>query len=63
MTDYWLSSEKMTVLVKTDENETIIDSPPIVKRFRGQAIRNLVRWMRTQGGFRAEVLNGDKKEK
>jgi len=45
----------MTVWVKT-ENETITDSAPVVKRFIGQPLRNLARWMSRQGGLQIDLL-------
>jgi len=41
----------MTVLVITDEACVITDAAPIVRRFIGQPIDNLVNWMKRQGGF------------
>jgi hypothetical protein len=48
--EFWLSSEKMTFWCKT-ENEIIVDVAPIAKKFIGQDIRNLFRWMKKQGNF------------
>lgn len=52
---WWLSSEAMTVGVTT-ESRVIVRASPIVRRFIGQPLENLVRWMRGQGGFRMERL-------
>jgi hypothetical protein len=48
---YWLTTERMTVGVET-ENGRIIRTPPIIRKFQGQPIGNLVDWMRRQPGFR-----------
>jgi hypothetical protein len=47
-----LSSNKMTVLVVMDEKDIIIGGAPVIRRFMGQPLGNLVRWMSLQGGFR-----------
>lgn len=52
MTHWWLSSERMTVLVALDERRVIVDAAPIVRRFIGQPASRLGDWMRRQGGFR-----------
>jgi hypothetical protein len=47
----------MTVGVDTDRKGIIIDSAPIVKVFRGQHINKLIKWMKKQGGFKAEEIS------
>ncbi len=47
---YWLSSEVMTVTVGV-RGGYIIETPPIVRRFKGQKITALIGWMRQQKGF------------
>ncbi len=42
---YWLSNKFMTVGVKIEEG-MIVEIPPVVKKFRGQPLTDLVRWMR-----------------
>lgn len=44
-----LSNHKMTVRVKTDANHKIIDAADIVRKFKGQHIERLVRWMQRMG--------------
>jgi hypothetical protein len=61
MITFWLSSKKMTIGVDTDEKGIIIDSAPIVRKFRGQHIKNLVSWMRRQGGFKAKRIETERK--
>jgi hypothetical protein len=55
----WLSSEKMTVMVRVDGQNRILDCAPIVQRFKGQLVGNLIGWMQKQGGFRREELGKD----
>ena len=45
---YYLSSQSMTVLVETNSNEIIIDTPPIVRKFLKQPIKNLINCIRYQ---------------
>jgi len=49
MTVWWLSSPRMTVTVKTDKWTEIVDAAPIVRKFVGQHLNDLVRWMKKQG--------------
>lgn len=53
---YWLSNERMTVLVKVDEDDKIRTFPPIARRFVGQPLENLALWMNEVEGFRIEDL-------
>ena len=55
-TSWWLSSETMTVQVD-EENDVVVDAAPIVRKFIGQPMINLVRWMKRQGGFRWAALS------
>lgn len=41
----------MTVYVGVDD-DTIVEAPPVVRRFVGQPVSNLVEWMLRQGGLR-----------
>ena len=50
MEHWWCSSPRMTVAVELDESDRIIDGPPVVRRFIGQPMAHLVRWMRTRHG-------------
>jgi hypothetical protein len=49
---HWLSCARMTVEVGVDDQEVIRVGPPIVKRFIGQRLINLVRWMKSLGDFK-----------
>lgn len=44
-TTWRLSNRKMTVRVETDSNRKIVDAAPVIRRFIGQHLNNLVRWM------------------
>lgn len=55
---YWLSSSRMTVGVKV-ENGIIVDAAPIVRKFVGQPVDNLKRWMNKQSGFKMEKIQND----
>lgn len=59
--EWWLSSQRMTVRVDVDAGSTIVRSAPIVRTFVGQPLRNLVGWMKRQGGFRQQVLSPQQK--
>lgn len=52
MKHYWVSCKKFTVGVETDDQHVITDAAPIVRRFIGQHMRNLVKWARKLGGLR-----------
>jgi hypothetical protein len=51
---YWLSSNKMTISADVEKG-VIIETAPVARKFVGQPIQNLIRWMRKQGGFRFSV--------
>ena len=54
---WYLSSRVMTVYVETEGEENVIEyTATITKRFTGQPLRNLVRWMKKQGGFKYKEL-------
>lgn len=59
MRAWWFSCEKITCLVVSDENNLVTGaSAPILKRFRGQKIRNVANWFRKIGGFKyTEIKN------
>lgn len=50
--EWWLSSKRMTIGVVTDQQGVIVETAPIARKFVGQRLSNLVRWMKKQGGFR-----------
>lgn len=59
MRSYWVSSKTMTVLVDADDHGVITVGPPIVHRFIGQPVGNLISWMRRQGGLIVKAGNRD----
>ena len=50
----WLSNPKMTIKVEV-QNGTIVAGAPIIRKFIGQSIENLLRWMK----FEVKVLSDD----
>lgn len=54
---YWLSCSKMTVRVDVRDG-VIIDAAPVVRKFVGQPLENLTRWMWKLGGFKRELIGG-----
>lgn len=54
---FWLSSLEMTVFVVINERDIVIETAPITRRFIGQPLKNLVKWMSVQGGLRMEELD------
>lgn len=53
---WWFSSSRMTFDVLV-HGGVIIDAAPIARKFVGQPVTNLERWMRRQGGLRIERLD------
>jgi hypothetical protein len=58
--EYWMSTLSMAFSVKV-EDEIIIQTPPIVTRFIGQPLKNLVRWMKKQSNFEMYKLSEEGK--
>ena len=54
---YWISCAKFTVRVACDERDMIIEAAPIVRRFVGQPLANLLRWAAKFSGVRIEPLS------
>lgn len=52
---WWFSSKAMTVQVNTVDGR-IIWGAPIVRRFVGQPLECLKRWMSQHGGLRIEQI-------
>lgn len=48
--DYYISSTKMTVCVTVDNN-IITESAPIVRKFIGQPLSNLTKWLKKFGSI------------
>lgn len=54
---YWVSHPKFTGMVECSESGTITLAPPVWKRFTGQRIGSLVKWLKSLGeGLRMEEL-------
>lgn len=48
---YWLSTKRMTVTVGVDPDGIIFAAAPIVRKFIGQPLTNLERWLDKQEDF------------
>jgi hypothetical protein len=55
---HWISCNKFTVEVETDARDVVIRAAPIVRRFQGQPLANLLSWASDLGGLKHEVLDG-----
>lgn len=51
VTRHWISCHLFTVRVVTDSDDRIIEAAPIVRRFVGQPLANLLGWAAKRGGF------------
>ena len=50
-TQSWrLSIPQMTIMVRIDRNQRIIEAAPIVHKFVGEFLTDLIRWMQRVGG-------------
>lgn len=59
---WWFSSEKMTVFCEC-EDDIIVKTSPITRKFMRQHVKNLADWMRLQGGFEfKEITPGTQNE-
>lgn len=56
MTELWVSSAWATGLVVVDDDGIIIDSAPVWKKFRGQAIESLTKWLKKKSEVRIVEL-------
>ena len=52
----WLSCDKFTVSVEVDEHGIITEAAPIVRKFIGQDIKTLGKWMSRFEGFKFDAL-------
>lgn len=55
---YWISCAKWTSRVVVDETGVIVKTAPVVRRFIGQPVENLLRWAARIGGLRVESWPG-----
>lgn len=54
---YRMSCKAFTVMVRVDlGNWSIVEAAPIVKKFNGQPVMNLIFWMVKKGDFRMDEL-------
>lgn len=53
------SSHKLTVRVRVDEAGIVRGDAPVIRKFIGQPVLNLARWMYEQGGFWVRPLQVD----
>jgi hypothetical protein len=53
---HWVSCVKFTVQVDTNAQGVITRAAPIVRKFEGQPLANLLRWAKGLGGLRYELL-------
>lgn len=51
MKTWWMSNDKMTVKVVSDNSGVITDAAPVVRKFVGQPLRSLSVWMNRLPGF------------
>lgn len=56
MKEWWLSSLRMTIWAETNNKYTITRTAPIGRKFIGQPLKNLAKWMNKQGGFKWKKL-------
>lgn len=52
----WITCNRFTVAVTWGEDGNIRDGAPIVRKFNGQPLENLLRWAESFGGMRWEEL-------
>lgn len=45
MKTLWISNKKFTCQVESNENNCAINTAPILKKFIGQHVNNLVNWL------------------
>ena len=50
MAEYWLSTPKMTIAIRTDDAGRITWAAPVAWRFIGQPLANLESWLSRIGG-------------
>jgi hypothetical protein len=57
MRRHWISCAKFTVEVETDGRDVITRAAPIVRKFVGQPLVNLLKWAGDFGRLRHEVMS------
>ena len=48
---YYLTSKIFTVQVETNGSGKIVDGAPVIHKFIGQPLDNLLKWLNTKGGY------------
>jgi len=51
MKEYQLDCEKFCGPITLDDEGIIIDTIPVFRKFKGQAIENLTRWVKSHFGY------------
>ena len=51
MTKYNIDCEKHSGPIEIDDEGIIIDTMPIFRKFKGQAVENLIKWVKTHFGY------------
>ena len=47
--EYWVSTKKMTIYVRTNKENLIVECAPIIRKFKGQSFKNLLNWLHKLG--------------
>ncbi len=55
-TEWWISCRKFTVAVTVNDSGVITEAAPIVRKFLGQPLSNLLSWARKFGGLETKRL-------
>ena len=55
----WISCLAFTVKVEIDEHGYVTDGAPIIRKFTGQTLDNLLRFARRRGELRFAVLSAE----
>jgi hypothetical protein len=58
---HWISTEYFTVMVKTDNAAKVVWAAPLVRRFLGQPVGNLLNWAIPFGGLRLQAWESAQK--
>lgn len=58
MAKWWISNPNFTGQVDTDSSGVLTATPPVWKKFKGQPLSNLEKWLKSLGGFERVMLSG-----
>jgi len=56
----WISTDFATFLVGVDEDNVIIEAPPVVSKFIGKSLEQLIGWVEKVGKYIQIVPLGDR---